>query len=269
MNDSEAQVRGKLELVAHRGFASQYPENTFLALERAVDAGARHLEFDIHLTRDRVPVLLHDEGLERTADRNELIAEIDSSELSSYSVHEPARFGDRFSGEPIPRLSDVVAWLGGLPSVHSFVEMKRKALSRWSIDAMVPAVVDALEPIQDRTTVISFDAPSVAHARSVGARSIGWVLEAWNADALDLARELKPEFLFVNYKKIPAGLKLWPGSWRWVVYEVVDPAHALALVARGADLIETMQVGPMIRAMEASSAQASKPHVPNGRGELE
>ena len=51
---------------AHRGFRSKYPENTILAFSKAVEAGAHGIEFDVHLSSDGIPVIIHDETLERT-----------------------------------------------------------------------------------------------------------------------------------------------------------------------------------------------------------
>ncbi len=55
-------------VTAHRGNSLEYPENTLLAMEKAVEAGADFIEFDLRSTSDDVPILLHDETLKRTAD---------------------------------------------------------------------------------------------------------------------------------------------------------------------------------------------------------
>ncbi len=55
-------------VTAHRGNSLEYPENTLLAMEKAVEAGADFIEFDLRSTSDNVPILLHDETLKRTAD---------------------------------------------------------------------------------------------------------------------------------------------------------------------------------------------------------
>jgi len=53
------------ELIAHRGYASRYPENTLPAIEAALKAGARHVEIDVQTSADHIPVLFHDATLER------------------------------------------------------------------------------------------------------------------------------------------------------------------------------------------------------------
>lgn len=52
-------------VIGHRGAAGDYPENTLLSFEHALDQGAAILESDVHLSRDGIPILLHDETLER------------------------------------------------------------------------------------------------------------------------------------------------------------------------------------------------------------
>ena len=52
--------------IGHRGAAGVAPENSLEALRAGVEAGADMLEFDIHLTADRIPILIHDNNLMRT-----------------------------------------------------------------------------------------------------------------------------------------------------------------------------------------------------------
>ena len=55
-------------VIGHRGAAGVAPENTLLSFERALADGAQILESDIHLSRDGIPILLHDPDVERTTD---------------------------------------------------------------------------------------------------------------------------------------------------------------------------------------------------------
>ncbi len=70
-------------VIGHRGAAGEAPENTLPSFASALAAGAAILESDVHLTRDAVPVLLHDESVERTTDGQGRIAEISLAELQT------------------------------------------------------------------------------------------------------------------------------------------------------------------------------------------
>jgi glycerophosphoryl diester phosphodiesterase len=53
-------------VVAHRGACGYAPENTFPSFDLAVEQGDDILEFDVHLTKGRVPIVIYDDTLERT-----------------------------------------------------------------------------------------------------------------------------------------------------------------------------------------------------------
>ena len=68
-----AETAGKLPgqdivLVAHRGLAPGFPENTLLAFRHALELGVDFLEVDLRMTRDGVPVIIHDDTVDRTTD---------------------------------------------------------------------------------------------------------------------------------------------------------------------------------------------------------
>ncbi|MCU1379381.1 MAG: yqiK [Acidimicrobiales bacterium] len=84
---------------AHRGGASDAPENTLPAFARAVELGYRYLETDAHVTADGVLIAFHDEVLDRVTDRTGRISELTWAEVSE------ARIGT----EPIPLLEDLLA----------------------------------------------------------------------------------------------------------------------------------------------------------------
>jgi glycerophosphoryl diester phosphodiesterase len=115
---------------AHRGGASEVPENTMAAFQHAVDLGYRYLETDVHLTVDGVLLAFHDDVLDRVTDRTGVIHELRWSEI------EPARVGGT---EPIPRFDELLAaW----PDV------------RFNIDPKHDRAVDALAEAIDRAGAI-------------------------------------------------------------------------------------------------------------------
>lgn len=236
------------QLVAHRGYALHYPENTLLALRKAVQAGARFIEFDIQLTADGVPVLLHDATLQRMAGSEQCIHELTLTEARTHVLAEPGRFGTTFTDVRIATLTEAVAWLRTVPTTTAFVEIKRASLRRFGIEQVMDAVLPVLAPVSNQCVVISFDDMAVRYARAHSAMKIGWVFEPWSDDALAEARQLKPDYLFTDADALPPEVTVLPaGPWQWAIYEVTDPELALRLAARGAALVETFAIGEMLR----------------------
>jgi glycerophosphoryl diester phosphodiesterase len=100
---------------AHRGGASEAPENTLPAFERAVELGYTYLETDVHVTSDGVLVAFHDTDLSRTCGRPGIITELPWSDVST------ARVGGR---EPIPLMEDL---LQAFPSARFNIDCKSNA----------------------------------------------------------------------------------------------------------------------------------------------
>jgi glycerophosphoryl diester phosphodiesterase len=246
-------------LIAHRGNARDFPENTLPALQSAVDLGVRFIEFDVQLSADQVPVVIHDHELARTAGIPGCVFDLAAAELARTEVNEPERFGGRHRGTRIPLLSEVVDFVAERHEITAFVEIKRASLRHFGHEMVVARVLEALRPVRSRCVVISFDLPAVHMARHRDGQAIGWVLSDYDGHTRLKYEAFKPEFLFCDHDKLPGGgERLWRGPWRWAIYEVDTPELALALAERGADFIETMAVAPMIQAIRDLAARSGK-----------
>ena len=233
-------------LLAHRGWASRYPENSRVGIEAALRAGVPCVEFDVQLSADHVPVVIHDTSLQRTAGHPGRVSNLTIAELAGTSVHEPARFGTRFAGEPLPELADIVALLQDWPQVRAFVEIKRESAEAHGVDETVALVAEVLAPVLERCVVISFVERAVMAARRLGADATGWILNYYDEDARRLADAIAPDYLICDYRKFPtAPAALWSGPWHWGSYEITDVEHALGLVARNIQVIESMAAGDL------------------------
>jgi glycerophosphoryl diester phosphodiesterase len=237
------------EIIAHRGNAGEYPENTLQALASAVELGVRHLEFDVQLTADKVPVVFHDSTLERVASRPDSVHDLSWAELSEIPVGELERFGPRFAYTYPPSLAQTVDALAGWNDVTAFVEVKRASMRKVGREIVLTRIAEIVRPIVDRCVYISFDLISLKILRMMTGARIGWVLQDYSQAALQDARALAPEFLFCNLERVPADTaQLWQGPWRWAIYEVRDLLTAQRCQALGAAYVETMTVKGLLAA---------------------
>ena len=82
---TQLHVSDKLVLTAHRGASFDDAENTLPAFERAVNAGADFIEFDLRMSADGVPVVLHDKTIDRTSNGLGTPEEHPLAELKKYN----------------------------------------------------------------------------------------------------------------------------------------------------------------------------------------
>lgn len=243
-------------IVAHRGWATRFPENTLPALRGALQTGIEHVEFDVQLSADRVPVLIHDPTLERTAGRPDSVLDLPWSRLGGVGVRRESD-GDAVPGTPLARLRAAAALLADYPRATAFVEIKRHSVERFGADDCVARCLAELGPVAGRAVVTSFEAEVVTAARARQATAVAWVLRQYDAAALETARRLAPDYLFCNHEKLPAdGSALAAGPWAWVLYEVRTAALARDLGRRGAAFVETMAVGELLQALDAAAGAA-------------
>lgn len=92
---------------AHRGASDTHPENTLPALREALRLGAHQIEFDVYLSKDGVPVLMHDHTVDRTTDGSGVVFEMTLEQLKKLdagSWKDP-----RFAGTRVPTLDEALA----------------------------------------------------------------------------------------------------------------------------------------------------------------
>jgi glycerophosphoryl diester phosphodiesterase len=228
-------------IVAHRGNAADFPENTLPAFASALEAGLPWVELDVQLSADGVAFVIHDARLERTTRASGDVRQMPAGELDGIDAGEPQRFGERHRDVRLPRLADFARLLTRHPQARAFIELKRASLAHHGAGPCLDSTLAALAPVADRCVPISFDAAAVALARERTGGPIGWVIGRFDGADLDELAALRPDYVFYDYLKLPPGdLPLPPGPWRWAAYEVQDATRALAETHRGAALVESM-----------------------------
>jgi glycerophosphoryl diester phosphodiesterase len=243
-------------LVAHRGWAARFPENTLLALEEAVSAGARYVEIDVQLSSDGRPVLFHDRTLDRMCGVGGPVHGRTLAELRALACAERPRFGERFASVRVAELAGLVDLLHSHRDVLAFVEIKRASIEHFGAEAVFEATVPLLEPVREQVALISFSLPFLAHARTRSALPLGAVFDKFQEREQPDARAISAEYTFCDVEGLPPKGVLDARPSKLAVYEVADPALAIDLFRRGVDLVETFAIGDMIPAVRDLEARS-------------
>ena len=153
---------GRPAICAHRGGASLWPENSLTAFRGALGLGVDLVECDVHQTRDGEVLVVHDPTLERTTTGRGAVRDVAWAELAAVTVRGT-------SGEPVPRLAEVLALIRPAP-VGLLLEIKSGPA-----DARYPGIEERVltllraAGVADRTTVMAFDWAILERLRALAA----------------------------------------------------------------------------------------------------
>ena len=205
-------------IYAHRGASREYPENTIPAFRRAVELGAPGIELDVHLSADGVPVVIHDETVDRTTGNAGSVSTFTAAQLASM---------DAGGGAGIPSLAEVISVVAGRARLN--IEVKAAEAAQ--------AVLGLVDDHPDLDWAISsFDWDVLRHARTVSADAALWPLSIGaSEEAIALAQEIGATQLNLLDQAVDADIvrflqDLGIESWIWTVN---DPERARTLVEWG------------------------------------
>jgi len=143
-------------IIGHRGYPAKYPENTLVAFQAAIAAGATMLELDVMLSRDRKLVVIHDATLERTTNGQGKVPDFALAELKRLDAG--SWFDAAFADQQLPELREVLDLANGRAYVN--IEIKSNAYeSHHPPDAVETQVVAVLRQknLLDVCMISSFD----------------------------------------------------------------------------------------------------------------
>ena len=202
-------VTGRVLVVAHRGLSAEEPENTMRSFRRALEVGCDLIEMDVHLSRDDVPVVIHDETLERTTGGTGSVRERTWAELRAL---------DAGRGERIPALEDVLAW-AAKSGVDLTVEIKQPtpALGLAPYDGIAERVVALLRASGVGGLVLSFDHPTIRRVRELWPEAVTGIAYGGGT----LVDPLAP-----GKAAGASGIHPW---WAWVSPAVCAAAHTAGM----------------------------------------
>jgi len=112
----------EFNIIAHRGFSELSPENTFPAFNLAINSGFHNFEFDVQLTKDHIPVVIHDFDLYRTTGEKGLISEKNYMEIQNLQAKNNFKLDE--DNYLIPKLDDLLKKYSGISNLH--LELKSR-----------------------------------------------------------------------------------------------------------------------------------------------
>lgn len=237
-----------IKLVAHRGLAQYFPENSMEGFVGAIAAGADAIECDVQFNRQGRAFVLHDDNLQRVAGIKQDVAELSVSSASKISIHEPGRFGDKYKPCRLPQLAELVALVRQHPELQFFVEIKAESFAWISRQQVLTELLKILKGLEKQAIVISFDYEFLNGVREASDFRLGWVLETLSERSLKAAELLQAEYLICDYKML-SDTRVWKGGWQWFVYDVVSAKLALELYAQGVEWMESWDVASLGKAL--------------------
>lgn len=147
----------KTAIFAHRGASKLAPENTMQAFQLAYKIGADGIETDVQLTKDQVPILIHDESLHRTTDGTGLLKDYTYDDLKHLDAG--SWFSSKFEGASLVTLEEFLTWIEDKP-LKMNIELKNNIVDYKHIEALVYEQIKQFN-LQNRTIISSFNQNSV------------------------------------------------------------------------------------------------------------
>lgn len=227
--EKEINREGGRIVAAHRGWSGRAPENTLAAFRLVLgDPRIRWVEFDVQLSKDGVPVVIHDFTLKRTTGRPGNVRDYTWKELSQMDAG--SWFDPKFKDERIPSLEQVLELLGG--KVNMNIELKT-AIGLYP--GLEPAVTGLIRQfgLADEVVLTSFDHYSVMRARSAAPEIRGGLIMTGLPTLVwEQMRFAGADFLSMDYRFVsPSFVREMIGSGVQMMAWTVNDASAIRKVA--------------------------------------
>jgi glycerophosphoryl diester phosphodiesterase len=242
-------------LIGHRGAAAHAPENTLASIRRAHALGARWVEFDVKLTADGIPILMHDDRLERTTDGRGRVRDRTWEQIRALDAG--GWFSPSFAGERVPTLEDALRLCADLglginveikpcrgraaKTTEAVLDMLRR---HWPSGLPVPLLSSFDHRCLERAAAL---APEVPRGYLCGRLPRNWRLEL---DRYGCAT-VNLDHRWIDGRRLAL---LRAAQVPVLLYTVNDAARARALLAAGATTVFSDRVADVLAALSASKS---------------
>ena len=203
--------------IGHRGAKGHSPENTLASFQKAIDLGVDMIELDVRLSLDKVPMVIHDETIDRTTSKTGLVTDYSAKELQHLGI---------------PTLKDVFELVNNRCEIN--VELKTFSATHAVMDLIAKNTFD-----QNKILISSFDWNALQEVRFHDEDIRIGVLTETNLDlALAFAKFIKAYSIHPYYHLLTAenvqkikekNFKIFP----WTINEPEDITFVQSLEVDG------------------------------------
>lgn len=223
---------------AHRGASGYCPENTMIAFEKAVLMGCDGIETDVHLTKDKIAVLCHDEEVDRTTDGTGCIKDYTYRELQSFDAG--IKYGSEFKGQRLPSLDEFLGFARDKNIIVN-LELKNNIFGYEGIEEIVIGTIYR-HNLESRVIISSFNHYSIMKCRDMDSKiHLGFLYDNPLYKPGDYGKSAGIECLHPNYLtlKDEAVDNIKSNGLKINTYTVNDESEMHRLIGLGVDGIIT------------------------------
>ncbi|MBP1969677.1 glycerophosphoryl diester phosphodiesterase [Virgibacillus natechei] len=226
------------KIIAHRGASRLAPENTMPAFKIAHQQGAEGIETDVQLTKDNIPVLIHDERVKRTTNSVGYVKNFTFKELKQLDAG--SWFSQKFVGTPITSLEEFLQWVYD-KSLYLNLELKNNKIDYRDLEAIVYERIEHYQ-LLNSTTISSFNPNSLKRMREINNDiEVALLLSRKQKNLVRNAQEIGANAIHLNYRLLNHSIvkSLRQANMAIRIFTVNKQSHLNRCIAHGCDGVFT------------------------------
>ncbi|WP_424972851.1 glycerophosphodiester phosphodiesterase [Dinoroseobacter sp. S76] len=225
---TQVQSEGEVLVIAHRGAAGDFPENTLASVQGAVEAGADWVEIDVQESADGTVIVMHDSDFMKLSAVDLKVWDATAEDLAGIDIG--SWFDQSFAEERVPTLAEVLKLVRD--RAHLLIELKYYGHDE-ALEARTIELVEAAG-MADQVATMSLKYPAVTKMKELRP---DWPSGVLAATAIGNLARLEGEFVAVNSVLVtPRLLRQAHGAGKKVfAWTVNDPLEMLSMMSLGVD----------------------------------
>ena len=206
--------------IGHRGAKAYAPENTMASFKKALEIGVDAVELDVRKTKDNFLVVIHDEDVKRTTNKEGLVRELTLKEIKNLSTE---------GNEKIPTLEEALDFLD--KKVKVLIELKEAGVEAQVLDIVCK------KGVEKNVVITSFLEEALKKVRELNDEIATGLIYASHKNPVRAALELKANYLLPLYRFTHTANveKAHQNGLKVMVWTINNPEEVEEYIKKGVD----------------------------------